>query len=122
MAKLGLKIKSLREERGWTQEMLGGLLRKSPQTISSYELGRQSPPADVLRSLSSVFHISIDELVGNERGETFSIGSFSAEQQAIIKMIIDEFDKPTGTAQELSGNQIRIVQKLLNVFMASNTK
>lgn len=121
MTELGLKIKSLRVERGWTQEMLGKLLRKSPQTISCYELGRQSPPADVLRSLSSVFHISIDELVENERGETLSIKDFNVEQQKVIKLIFDEFDKPTGCGGELSANQIRIVQKLFLIFMKSGT-
>ena len=116
MTDLALKLKTLREERGWTQEKLGQLLRKSPQTISSYELGRQSPPADVLISLSSIFHISIDKLVGNERGETLSVNRFSDEQKAFIKMIIAEFDTPTGNGTELSVEQIRIIQNLFWIF------
>lgn len=116
MAGFGSKIKELRDKRGWTQEMLGDMMGKSPQSISSYELGRQNPPADVLISLSSIFHVSIDELAGNTRGKTISVGNYSPEKQNVIDLIIAEFDEPTGVDGNLSPQQIKIIQKLMLLF------
>ena len=61
---LGEKLKKLRESRGWTQADLAKRLNKAVSTISGYESDAHAIPLDVLASISSLFSISTDELLG----------------------------------------------------------
>lgn len=60
------KIKYLREKKGLTQAELGQILSVQKSAISKYELGKVSPNIEVLRKLSNLFHVSIDDLLNNE--------------------------------------------------------
>ena len=61
---LGEKLKKPRESRGWTQADLAKRLNKAVSTISGYESDAHAIPLDVLASISSLFSISTDELLG----------------------------------------------------------
>lgn len=63
---LGLKIKQLREENNLTQAELGEKLNISKATISKYEADRVEPSIPTLISISKLFNVSIDFLVGND--------------------------------------------------------
>lgn len=58
-------LKILRKSRGLTQSDLAKILKTSVSTIGMYEQGRRSPDNQMLKKLSSVFLISIDDLLGN---------------------------------------------------------
>ena len=60
------KIKNLRLERGWTQEDLGKLLNVQKAAISKYENGIASPSIDILKTMASLFNVSIDYLLGRK--------------------------------------------------------
>lgn len=62
---LGSKILELRKKRQLSQEKLGEKIGVTRQTISNWELNETLPDTKQLISLSKVFLISIDELVGN---------------------------------------------------------
>jgi len=64
-------IKTLRTERGWTQDTLSRKIGISPKMISFYELGERKPSRDTLIKLAEVFGIPLDRLVnyGAEREE-----------------------------------------------------
>lgn len=68
---LGKKLKSLRESRNWTQADLAKRLNKAVSTISGYESDAHAIPLDVLASISSLFGISTDELLGLEKAIRF---------------------------------------------------
>lgn len=59
------KIKYFRQKMGLTQAELGRLLSVQKAAISKYELGIVPPSIEILRKLSDIFHVSIDDLVGN---------------------------------------------------------
>lgn len=63
--KLNENIYNLRKEKGLSQEVLAEEVDVSRQTISNWELGETTPNPDQLISLSKLFNVSIDELVGN---------------------------------------------------------
>lgn len=44
---------------------MGNQLNVSRQTVSKWELGTTTPEMKKLMELSRIFHISMDELVGN---------------------------------------------------------
>lgn len=48
MYDLGLRLKTLRLQRGLTQKMLATRIHKSKAAVGSYESNRQMPPLDVL--------------------------------------------------------------------------
>lgn len=60
------KIKYFRQKMGLTQAELGKILSVQKAAISKYELGQVPPSIDVLRKLSDLFNVSIDDLVDND--------------------------------------------------------
>ena len=57
-----------RKKKGLSQEQLGNQIGVSRQTVSKWELGLTTPEMDKLIQMSRLFDVSIDELVGNQRG------------------------------------------------------
>ena len=53
----------LRSEAGWTQAELGERLHYSDKSVSKWERAEAVPDALVLKTLSALFHVSIDELL-----------------------------------------------------------
>lgn len=62
---LGSKILELRKKQQLSQDKLGEKVGVTRQTISNWELNETLPDTKQLITLSRVFLISIDELVGN---------------------------------------------------------
>lgn len=61
---LGDRIRELRKRQHWTQKELADHLGLTPKMISFYENNERTPPADILISLSHLFHTSTDYLLG----------------------------------------------------------
>lgn len=57
-----MKIKSLREEKGLTQEQLAQKLNLDRSTIAKWETGEAMPRADKLPVLAEVLGCSISDL------------------------------------------------------------
>lgn len=58
------RLKSLREEKDYTQLELSKLLSISNVTLSQYENGVRKPDMDTIKYLASFFDVSIDYLLG----------------------------------------------------------
>lgn len=63
------RLADLRKEKGYSQEDLAGKLGVSRQAISKWERGEATPDSDNLIALSSLYGVSLDELVHQKRGE-----------------------------------------------------
>ena len=64
--KMGLFLKKLRESKNYTQEQLAELIPISRQAISKWERGLAIPDSSVLVKLSSLFNVSINEILLGE--------------------------------------------------------
>lgn len=64
--KLGEQLVTLRKENKLSQEQLAEKIGVTRQTISNWELGETAPNPEQLKLLSQIFHVSIDELLGND--------------------------------------------------------
>ena len=62
----GEKIKTLREEKGMTQQKLADQLYVTRATVSRWESGSRYPDILTTKSLADIFGTSIDELVSGE--------------------------------------------------------
>lgn len=59
----GVKIKKLREARGWTQEELADKVDVSRVTIGRIEIGHSRPSLDLLERLAKVLKVKVAELL-----------------------------------------------------------
>lgn len=113
------KIKTLRKQAGFSQEQLAEKLNVSRQAITKWETDAGVPDIENLMAISTLFSISIDELLSNEKG-TNKPQDFLFE--SVTEYDIDEpkrYDMKFGGAKLLtltgySGEKIR-------VRLASNT-
>lgn len=68
---MAAKIRSLRLQKGLTQEELGNSINIQKAAISKYEIGRAVPSVDILIKLADLFGVSTDYILDREQ-ETFS--------------------------------------------------
>ena len=59
-------LKTLRKQKGFTQEELAIRLNVVRQTISKWEKGLSVPDAELLIRLSEIFEVSVSELLGSK--------------------------------------------------------
>jgi transcriptional regulator with XRE-family HTH domain len=62
---LGSKLYELRKQSGLSQEALAEKLDVSRQAVSKWECGESLPDTDNLITISKLYGVSLDELVGN---------------------------------------------------------
>lgn len=116
MYDLGLRIKEIRTQRGYTQKVLARKINKSISAVCSYETNAQMPPLDVLLSIASTLGVSLDQLVGFDTSDTISVKSLSIQQKELVTMIIAEFTSPSSNGHELTSQQVHIIQQLILSF------
>jgi len=58
----GVRIKNLREGKGWTQEYLAEKMDISPNYLSSIERGKENPTFDMLIKFSDALNVEMWEL------------------------------------------------------------
>ena len=63
-------LRSLREDKGLTQDQLGDMLNVSRSLVSKWEHASKIPAVDCLMSLSKIYDITIDEIIYGERKNT----------------------------------------------------
>ena len=57
-------LKTLRKNKGYTQEELASRLKVVRQTISKWEKGLSVPDAEMLLKIADEFEVSVSELLG----------------------------------------------------------
>ena len=81
--KIGAFLKTLRKEKGFSQEELAIRLNVVRQTISKWEKGLSVPDADMLQRISEIFEVPVQTLLGT-RIETEAGQNELVEQLARI--------------------------------------
>ena len=64
---LSENIKTIRKNKGFTQEELAARLHVTRQTISKWEKGYSVPDASILSDMADVFEVSVGDLLGAEK-------------------------------------------------------
>lgn len=116
MYDIGSRLKDIRIKRGLTQKTLAKRINKSVSAISGYESNAQTPPTDVLISISQVLHVPITYFVDLSSEISYSTKGLSDEQRAFLDLFFAEITTPSETGEELSKRQIEIVRRLLILF------
>lgn len=69
MKDLGIRLKTYREKYGYSQNQLAEKLHVSRQAISKWETDKARPDLEILKTLSALYDISIDEILGNTKSD-----------------------------------------------------
>ena len=76
MTLLSERLKELRRKHNLSQEEMSRIMETSQRAYSYYEHGERHPRnSDVLLKVAERFNVSVDWLIGNEKGEVFLIES-----------------------------------------------
>ena len=86
--KIGRFIKELRLEKNISQNQLSEEIHVTRQAISNWENGKAIPDSDILLTLSSLFKVSINEILSGERNI-----SESNLQDMTLQLIDENNDK-----------------------------
>ena len=84
------KIKFLRKQAGITQSDLADKLFVTRQSVQKWEAGLANPDVSKLREIAGIFHVSVDSLFDDEKGETAliaEVAGVNAEEKAHGKEI-----------------------------------
>ena len=68
----GANLCELRKQRNMSQGQVAKLLHISHGMVSRYEANTSEPPFETLRTIASIFNVSMDDLCGMKRQGTVS--------------------------------------------------
>lgn len=88
MVDFGNTLKTLRLRNDMTQEQLSKKLGLTKSVVSAYETGLRMPSYEVLISISRIFKVSTDYLLGLERKQEVDLSGLTDEEiQALLNLI-----------------------------------
>ena len=117
MFDFGENLRHLREKYHMSQEVLRRRINRSKSVISSYENNLKIPPLEILITLSAIFHVSLDSLVGIEKKPSISTQGLSESQIDLLERIAQEFrNGPHRRGAKLSPEQKDILAAFIEEF------
>ena len=93
---IGKFISKLRKENNMTQHVLAEKLNVTDRTISNWETGRRLPDISILKELSVIFSVTIDEIIYGKK----------IEKKEIQKKLVDSAIEIYTTKQKIEKLQI----------------
>ena len=93
---LSSRIIDRRKQAGMTQAELARRMHLSRSSINSWESAASYPSIDSLISLSQVFHVSTDYLLGVSSSKTVVLDTYSPHEQELVFRLLQYFDEEKG--------------------------
>ena len=119
MFDFGNHLRMLRERYGISQEELGRRVGRAGSVISNYENNLKLPSLDVLITMSEIYNVSLDYLVGFNKEDQVLLTNMTEEQRDLVHRLIKELKQSTGpVGGGLSAEQ----QVILNLIMKEFSK
>lgn len=70
MGTFATRLKQLRKERGWSQDILAERLEISRSAVGNYETGIREPSFEMLETIADLFNVDMDFLTGRTETTT----------------------------------------------------
>ena len=93
MYDFGLLLKNLRIKAGLNQTELAKRLQTSRANISSYENNVNTPPLDVIKSMSLFFRVSTDYLLGLDKRNCLLVDDLTGDQVKNLEFEAEQYRK-----------------------------
>ena len=111
---LGNKLYELRKNAGLSQEALADRLGVSRQAVSKWECGESLPDTDNLITISKLFEVSLDELVGNGAKQSVAVKEPSLSDMASSDEKTEKRDTYTDSEESAYAKKKRIIIKVFS--------
>ena len=83
---LGERLQQKRSSIKLSQKEVANAVGVNPSVISNYENGERTPSAEVLMALASLYHCSVDYLLGIEKTSRASIDVSMLDDEQISRL------------------------------------
>ena len=90
---IGRRFKHYREEMGLSQKDAAELIGVKYYQLGNYETNRSEPSISVLKKMSQVYEVSIDQLVGNFKYKNPINKDQQEEMDQVFKVLNELVDK-----------------------------
>ena len=111
------RLKELRNKANMTQQRLADKLDVNVTTVSKYECEQAYPTFEGMRSISTIFNVSMDYLYGVEKPSDISAFGLNDEQREILSKLAELFRSQNSlSAKGLSDEQYKIIGKIVDNF------
>ena len=113
---LGEKLKTLRREKGWSQDELAFHAQIDGRQVSRYENDRVMPSVEVVIKMAKAYNVSLDYLllddaprrpleapVSRLAERVMGLGSFSEEDERALLHILDSLEAKTKLKELAAG-------------------
>ena len=91
------RIKSLREDAGYSQSELARKLDVTRSSVNAWEQGLSIPTTHYIVELAKLFHVSADYLLGLEKGKIIVLDGYSNAEIELIYKLLKYFDENKNT-------------------------
>ena len=91
MVDFGVRLKTLREVKKLNQAQLAERVGITKSMVSAYENSIRMPSYSVLIRFAGLFGVSVDYLLGVDRGEVINVSGLTERQREIVVELIYEF-------------------------------
>lgn len=89
MLNFGNRLRTLRTNRGWTQEELASQLRLTKSVVSAYETSLRYPSYDILIRICSIFNVTSDYMLGIEKHSTLDVSSLNEKNRFLVSQLVE---------------------------------
>lgn len=86
---LDMRLKKLREAKGWTQAELGKKMGITRASVNAWEMGISNPSTDYLVELAKIFQVSSDYLLGLKETSHINVEGLSVSDVGMVYGLID---------------------------------
>lgn len=86
------KLKALRVQYGYSQKQVAEKIGVSPSIVSGYETGERTPSTEILLSLSYLYNVSTDYLLGKQTAAPsamLDISKLTDKQKTALSNLIE---------------------------------
>lgn len=110
-------LKTLRMEKGMSQQEFAEAIHASQNTVSQWENGTRKPAYDIVETLADFFNVSIDYLLG--KSDLRNPLDIPEHIEGIADLILrmrsdDEFSDIINKINELSPEQLKAISTILS--------
>ena len=96
MVEFGNTLKTLRLQNNFTQAQLAQRLGVTKSVISAYETGLRMPSYDVLISISQIFKVTTDYLLGLEKKQELDLSCLTEDEVQALTDLIKAMKRRSG--------------------------
>lgn len=85
------RLKTLRNQKGYSQRRVAELIKVAPSAVAAYETGERTPSIDKLIALANLYRVSVDFLLGVDKtdmSKMIDVSKLSDEQIQVIRSLI----------------------------------